>query len=126
MPGAIDLSDESTKGVPHYRVMKSKSQYAKRNSAGQWVAGPKAKGYDEGEYIPTKTVEEGGKTMERPAGIVGQQWSQRRRSNMVKSVMRASGVGEAEAREKTKDLLDELSEAETDQERKEVWKKYAS
>lgn len=132
MVGFWDLSDSD-----RYRTIKPKTHYAKRNSNGQWVAGPKAKGFQEGQFIPTREIEVSGTIREIPAGNVGRQWTLRRRNNLVKSIMRAQGeydedgnlieaLPEDEARDMANQMLAELDEAETDSERKKIWKKYAS
>lgn len=108
------------------RTIKPLTEYATRNSNGQWIAGPKAKGYSEGQFIPTKMVTFGGDTREVPAENVGRQYTLRRRNNLVKAVMRASDVPEEEARQKTTQMLEELAKAETDAEKKEIWQKYGS
>lgn len=103
MPGAVAI-DENTINPP--------SDIAYQDSNGNWHAGPDAKGYSQGSYVPPEYA--------RRATQI------RRTTNLVKSIQRAQGVSENEARKQKDVMVEKLKEAETEKERADIWQKYGS
>lgn len=95
MPGPIDL----TPGV--YRPM---SHIAYKDASGRWRAGPDAKGYDKGQYVPEEYAQKARK--------------QRQFTNAVKQNMEKQDMSESEAREYVKEknqaIKDELAKDNPD------------
>ena len=111
MAGAVDLNPNKI-----YTLR----EYAYRDDAGRWRAGPEAKGYDPGQFIPTKTIEVTGSagperdqttyTITRPTGMVGRQYNNRRRNQQIKAIMQRQDVSESEARQLVHDIQAEIAE----------------
>lgn len=104
MPGAVDLDENTINPV---------SDIAYKDDAGNWRAGPDAKkGYQQGQFIDSDYAE-------RATSI-------RRTTNLIKSIQRARDVSESEARDLKDDMVSELEDAETKEERRDIWQKYGS
>jgi len=118
MPGPIDI-DPST--------IRSKEEIAYQDADGNWRAGPQAFGYGkeldsegnvknpypgQGEFVSADYAN-------TARGI-------RRKTNLVKSIQRSKEVDESEAREAADEMIDALQDAETEEERKDIWQKYGS
>lgn len=116
MAGAIDLGDESKRGVPHYRVINPASDIAYRDKAGRLRAGPdNPLGYNKGDMVRKEDYPNMFRSL-----------NNRKHTNLVKALMRSQELTEKEAREQTNELLDELEQAETKEERADIWQKYGS
>jgi len=106
MPGPIDIDPGQINTL---------TEIATKNEAGQWVAGPDAPGYEQGQYIPTKKVkvtEPDGSTYtkETPGGNVGRSYTNRQRTNLVKANMRRQDMTEKEAREFVNEKIQEIED----------------
>lgn len=112
MPGPIEINASEIKPL---------SDIAYKDAQGKWRAGPEAKD----EY-----VDAGGNI--QPA-YAKQARGIRKRTNMIKSIMRGQDIDEATARENANTILEKLREIDADmdpQERKkrrrEIWQTYGS
>lgn len=103
MSGAVDLDANTINPV---------SDIAYKDDNGNWRAGPDAKGYKQGQFVDAKYA----KTAT----------SIRRTTNLTKSIQRARDVSESEARELKNEMVEALNEAETKEERRDIWQKYGS
>lgn len=79
---------------------------------GNWRAGPDASGYQPAQFVDVDYAM-------KARGI-------RRRTNLVKAIQRSQEVSEAEARELTEEMLNELEGVDDEDRREEIWKKYGS
>lgn len=101
MPGPIEIDPD---------VIRPQTDIAYQDEAGNWRAGPDAKGYEPGQFVEVNYAK-------RATGV-------RKRTNMVKSIQRGAEVPEDEARERGRTILEKLEDAETDQEEREIWQEH--
>jgi hypothetical protein len=88
MPGAVDLNPD---------IVKPLSDIAEKvgerpDGSAIYQAGPDAKGYDEGQFVPNDYANKARKI--------------RQNTNSVKSVMRDLDIEESEARERVKNVIE--------------------
>lgn len=107
MPGPIDLDPDTIRPI---------TDIAYQDSQGNWRAGPDAKGYEKGQFVSP--------------GYAKKARSLRRNSNMVKNIMREAnegkGVSESKAREISHEVRNKLQDADSEEERREIWRQYVN
>lgn len=107
MPGPINLDADT---------IRPPTDIAYKDDAGNWRAGPDAKGYDKGQFVS-------GDYAQRARAV-------RRNANMVKNIMREAnegeGVSETEAREISTEIRERLDDAESEEERRGIWRQYVN
>lgn len=97
MPGAVEI-DPSTIRPP--------TDIAYKDSAGNWRAGPQAKGYEQGQFVDASYANKARKF--------------RQNTNLTKQFMRSNDLDEAEAREQAREMISRLKEADSEEERKDI------
>lgn len=105
MAGAVEFPKDET-------TIHALTDYAKRDSNGNWRAGPDAPGYQKGQFIETRVVTtQDGRTVEKPAGDIGRAFTNRQRNNLIKANMRRQDMTEQEARNFVNSTFTEIQEA---------------
>jgi len=101
MPGAIHLDADT---------IRPPTNIAYKDEADNWRAGPDAKGYEKGQFVEAAYAKQA-------RGI-------RKNANMVKQIMRWNDVNENQARKTSHTIREKLKDAESEDERREIWKQY--
>lgn len=100
MPGPIDVNPN---------VVKPLSSIAYQDNNGNWHAGADSK-FDTGSFVSDTYAN-------RARGY-------RKNTNFVKSIMRGRESDESEAREIGKEIREAMDDAESEEERRDIWKRY--
>lgn len=103
MPGPIDINPDNIKPI---------TDIAYKDKQGKWRAGPDAN---------SKYVDSAGNV---DPSYAKQATKTRRRTNLVKQIMRNNDISEQEARGDAKEMIQELEQAENDDERRDIRQQY--
>jgi flagellar motility protein MotE (MotC chaperone) len=88
MPGAVDLNPDTVNPLSDI----AEKVGEREDGSAIYQAGPDAKGYDEGQFVPNDYANKARKI--------------RQNANSVKAVMRRKNVDEDEARQRVKDVIE--------------------
>ena len=108
MPGPIDLDPDTIR--PPTDIARKVGE--RQDGSTIWQAGPDAKGYRPGQIVPNKYANTARKI--------------RQNANLTKQILRYNDVTEKEAREIGGQLIGELDEAEGEEDRRDIWRRYVA